>query len=30
MTTETPLLECTDVVVGFPHKQGKGVFYAVQ
>ncbi|MDX6242198.1 MAG: peptide/nickel transport system ATP-binding protein [Kribbellaceae bacterium] len=30
MTTETPLLECTDVVVGFPHKQGRGVFYAVQ
>src|SRR5258705_10328318 len=30
MSIETPLLECTDVVVGFPHKRGKGVFYAVQ
>jgi len=30
MTAPSPLLECTDVVVGFPAKRGKGIFYAVQ
>lgn len=30
MSTGLTLLECTDVVVGFPNKRGKGVFYAVQ